>query len=178
MNLILIKSAKEKIIQKKIDRIKKLKDLCKSKKQYRDLVKEYNHDIDIIDGIVIKFCDDIDNTAKTVNGDICINSKLLNASPTRQLRYIIHELVHVFQHIKNEGLAKSKSDEYLKNPDEIEAFQYQLEYQEDNENNVEKYMKDFLNFHKVPKKEREEVVDLFTDKMSDKEVKSRILKDD
>lgn len=84
----------------------------------------------------------------------------------------------MFQHIKNEGLAKSKSDEYLKNPDEIEAFQYQLEYQEDNENNVEKYMKDFLNFHKVPKKEREEVVDLFTDKMSDKEVKSRILKDD
>ena len=38
------------------------------------------------------------------------------------MRYLIHELVHVFQHEKNEGKTQKKYKEYLDDPDEKERL--------------------------------------------------------
>jgi len=178
MSLVLIKSAKKKVIKKKINRVKKLRHLCKKNKQYLKIIDEHNYDSDIIDGISIRFCDDIENTAKTINGEICINSKLLDANPIKQLRYIIHELVHVFQHIEKEGTESKKENKYLDNPDEIEAFQAQLDYQEENEDNLEKYIKDLFDFHKIPEKDRPELLDSLVKELDDKSVKEKVLEND
>ena len=67
MNLILIKTAKKKVIKKKIETIWKLKERCVNSDQYQELVSKNNEDPDIIMGISIRFCDDIDTTADTVN---------------------------------------------------------------------------------------------------------------
>lgn len=178
MNLVLIKIAKEKKIKKKIEIINKVKELCKKQKQYIKLVKENNEDIDFIDGVAIKFCEDIDTTAKTINGDVFLNYKLFDSNIKKILRYVIHELVHVFQHIKNEGKKQKKEKgHYLQNKDEVEAFKVQLEYMDEEEGkDISKYLEDLLDFHKIKdKKRRKDIVDSLVDDLDDgQKIKKRL----
>lgn len=179
--MILIKTAKKKVIEKKISLIDRCKKRCKELKQYKELVKKYKKDADLIDGVTIRFCEDIDTTARTTNGEICLNNKLLNREEDVILRYILHEIVHVFQHIENEGkkVKKKDKDNYLFDEREVEAFTYQLDYQEEQEGNVEEYLEHLFNFHDLDKKEKDEVLDDLTVKLDNKdEVKDNILNDD
>ena len=86
-----------------------------------------------------------------------INTDLIEEGYEILLRYVIHELVHVFQHIEN----KEKKDlypdhDYLDRPDELEAFQYQIEFDESmrGEKGVVEYVEDLLDHHDVPKSEK------------------------
>lgn len=177
----MIKTAKEKVIEKKINIIKRCKDRCKKLDQYKDLIKKYKKDPDIIDGVSIRFCDDLDTTARTTNGEVCLNIKLLKREEDVVLRYILHEMVHVFQHMKNEGKKIKKKDKskYLFDEREVEAFTYQLDYQEDEEDNVPEYLEHLFDFHKLEDDEKGEVLEDLTVKLDDKkEVKDKILNDD
>ena len=158
----------------------KLKELCRDREEYRDIVKKYKKEVDIINGIVIRFCDDIETTAKTINGEICLNDKLLNYNINKIMRYVIHELVHVFQHIKNEGKAQRKEKEYLENPDEIEAFEAQLDFMEDVDDDPSGYLEDLLKFHKIKDEgDREDIISDLTKGLYDGDsIKEEILKDD
>ena len=118
-----------------------LKDSPVTKK----ILKKFKLENDIIDGMVLRFDDDLDVTAKTVNGEVTLNKSLMEKSFDTLMRYVIHEFVHVCQHIKNQkGKAKkSKTDEtYLDNPEEIEAFKWQSLHTklEEGERELDKYL--------------------------------------
>ena len=187
MGLILVKTAKQKVIEKSIKLLQMLKDDLKENKIFKDMVKDFGHDLDILDGVSIEFSDDIDTTAKTVNGKVYLNMKLINAEPSKILRYLVHEMVHVFQHMKNEGKKQDSKGDYLKMPDEVEAFTYQLKHQEKNESSakdtregddVVSYLKNLMKYHKVPKKEQEDILKDLTEDLSDpKSVINEVLDD-
>ena len=70
-------------------------------------------------------------------------------------------------------------DNYLFDEREVEAFTYQLDYQEEQEGNVEEYLEHLFDFHDLDKKEKDEVLDDLTVKLDNKdEVKDNILNDD
>lgn len=123
----------------------------------------------ILTGIPIRF-EDLDVSAKTVNSNISLNPKLMNKSFDIVMRYVIHELVHCFQHVKNFNKKKdnnSKDDEdYLDDKNEIEAFQWQIKYDEESrgEDEAEEYVDELLEYHDVPKKERDDKKELFLEK--------------
>ena len=90
---------------------------------------------------------------------------------------MIHELTHVFQHIDNEGKKQKHYEEYLDNPHEQEAFSVQLEYQEDREKNVVKYLRDLMKYHKIPKRKEEDILNKLTENVDDPKVVDEVLDD-
>jgi len=122
-----------------------------------DICREFGFDKDILYGISISFDDEIDVAAKTIDSEMLLNTSLLNEKFEIMMRYVIHELVHVFQHIEREG----KSDpydgmDYLERPDEIQAFQFQVEFQEDfsGEEVATEYVDDLIEYHELDDKEK------------------------
>lgn len=123
------------------------------------IVKEYNQDMDILDGVPIDISNEIDVSAKTVNSRILLNKKLLKEPFEIIMRYLVHELVHVFQHFELEG----KDDpyegyDYLDRPDEIEAFQFQIEFDKNKrgEEDAVEYVEDLLEYHDIPDSDKED----------------------
>lgn len=112
----------------------------------------------IFDAFPLDF-DEIDVTAKTINGTIYLNPKVLKMDFNIVMRYVIHEFVHVLQHINEEKNGDKKSDkdqEYLDRDDEIEAFQKQIKFDAKvrGPKAAEKYVDELLEFHKI--KDRKE----------------------
>lgn len=120
-------------------------------------------------GVPIRF-EKIDVSAKTVNSNISLNPKLMNKSFGIVMRYVIHELVHCFQHVKDYKKKKNNdskdNEDYLDDKDEIEAFQWQIKYDEESrgEEQVGEYVDDLLEYHDVPKTERDDKKELFLEK--------------
>lgn len=178
MYYTIVKFSKKKSIQNKIELVNRCKDRCKGLPQYKKIVKEYrdNHgldiDIDTIDGVSIRFCDEIDSSAKTVNGEISLNEDILGKeikdSNDEDLvtRYILHEMVHVFQHMKNEGKKIKKEKEYLNREEEQEAFQAQISFMKDNGEDVLSYVERVLDLHDVKDEDLKEVIDSLLDGLS------------
>lgn len=155
--------AKKKKIKKKLeDKMKliaDLKDYLKSDQTFKDLCEEYDQEGSIIDGIPVVFTSDIDVTAKTINSKVFLSTSLLGDKFEIIARYLLHELTHCFQHMEKEGKAKKKKEKvYLDRPEELEAFQYQLEFDADKRSvkQVNKYVDDLLFYHKIPKKKRKD----------------------
>ncbi len=194
MYYTIVKFSKKKSIQNKIELVNRCKDRCKTLPQYKKIVKEYknNHgldiDVDTIDGVSIRFCDEIDSSARTVNGEICLNEEIIsNDSVGKEVagssdedlitRYILHEMVHVFQHMKNEGKKIKKEKEYLNREEEQEAFQAQISFMNDNGEDVSSYVKKVIDLHDVKKDDLKEVTDSLLSGLSKKdkeEVKEKI----
>lgn len=120
--------------------------------------KKYKRDISEIDDVSISFDDKLDVSAKTVNGDIFLNAKMLEDKWQDYFHYAIHEITHYLQHTSGKCNGHGEDKSYLDNDSEIEAFQNQLKYREKTEDNktVNKYVKDLLDKHHVPKEERKE----------------------
>lgn len=121
--------------------------------------EKYKRDINEVNNVSIQFDPDLDVSAKTVNGDIFLNAKMLEDNWQDYFHYILHEITHYLQHTSGDCNGHGKSnEEYLDNPAEIEAFKNQLHYREKTEDKktVNKYLKDLFDKHNVPKKEREE----------------------
>jgi len=75
------------------------------------------------------------------------------------MRYVIHELVHAIQHVKDYGEKQNdKKKDYLNRADEIEAFQYQVKYDKKHrgKEKTEKYVDGLLDFHDLSADKKEE----------------------
>ena len=152
MSYILIKTAEQKVIEKKIESIKKLKELCKKEKTYKDLCKKYRKSIDCIDGVSISFCDELETTARTKNGEIFLSEKKLEMQRlTNNLDIFTRNGSRFSAYTKMK--IKKKTKRIYRRPNEIEAFQFQLKYQED-KGNVKEYLNDFLDYIKFQIKKR------------------------
>lgn len=164
------------VVAKRLEKIKrnkdkkkligKIKELVKKEQAYLDLCEEYNKDINFIDEVSISFDDELDVSAKTVNGDVFINGKLLNKGDLVDvIRYACHELTHVLQ--QSSGLVRETFDkeDYLDDPNEQEAFQYQIQYMKDHvsQEEIQEYLEHLLDHHGIEGKERREKIKKLTE---------------
>lgn len=148
---------KKNKLEKTTKMVAKLKDFLKADQTYRDLCEEYDHDESIIDGIPVVFTSEIDVTAKTVNAKVFINTSIIDDKFEIVARYLLHELTHCFQHMEKEGKKnKEKNKVYLNRPEEMEAFQYQIEFdaRKRSGKKVNEYVNDLLSYHNIPKEKR------------------------
>src|SRR5690606_23192817 len=104
--------------------IQKLKDNLKNDRVFKEMCDEYDFDVEDIDLIPVKF-DDIDVSARTDKGVIILNWKLLEQKD--MLGHLLHETLHHIQQAK-EPTQSADDGDYLSNPFEQEAFQFQLKF--------------------------------------------------
>tara|TARA_Y100000034_G_scaffold115355_1_gene152424 strand:+ start:962 stop:1501 length:540 start_codon:yes stop_codon:yes gene_type:complete len=133
----------------------------------KEMCKEMGFEESILYGISISFSDDLDVAAKTVNSNIILNIDLHDEDFSIIMRYVIHELTHAFQHMKRAD-SKDPYDnfEYLDRPDELEAFQYQIEFDDEygvGESDTAEYVEELMEYHDIDKEDkgnkREELLD-------------------
>ena len=137
--------------------IKKLKREVKKEDEYLDKCKEYNKNPDFVDNVSISFDDNLDVSAKTVNGEVFLNGKLFERGDWNdQMRYVIHEITHVMQQEAGKVKEKTDRDDYLDDENEIEAFQAQISYMSENESpeELQTYLEQLLDHHGIKGKER------------------------
>ncbi len=157
MIIIAKQNKNNKDLEDRISLLSRIKKEIKQDEVCKDICKEHGFDLSIIDGISIDFDDDIDVSAKTINSKIFLNSGLLEKSFETIMRYVVHELVHAFQHMKMYGEDKNKKEqEYLDDENEVEAFKRQVEFQakEEGVDKAEDYVEDLIEYHEVPEDER------------------------
>lgn len=144
------------IYEKAKSDIEQLRAALKKEPIVIKMFKTYGRNIDEIDNISIRFDKKLNVSAKTVNGDISLNAKMLDDNWKDYMHYLVHEFEHYCQHKSNECVESNEETDYLDNPAEIEAFQKQLSYRAKTEpkSEVNEYVEDLLDKHQVPKKER------------------------
>lgn len=160
MIIIYAKEIKKKIdlsIEESVILIAKIKDELKIKDVVVQICNEYGFLTDIIDGVIIRF-DEIETSAETVNGEIVLNKDLIKEEFDVLMRYPVHELVHVFQHMEREGASRDPYEgmDYLDRPDEKEAFKAQIKDEKETrgEGAAEQYVDELLDYHSIPKTNR------------------------
>ena len=143
--------------------IKKLKEKIKDEESYREICEEKGRDISAIDEIDIDFID-LDVSARTINKKVDLNEKLLEGPFRDIMRYVIHEVTHVFQQENgevNEGSADKSGTDYLDDDNEEEAFSFQVDYMKDHypDDDIIKYLEQLLDHHEIfNKKDRKEKI--------------------
>ena len=168
MKIYIVKKAKDRRIEDSILTTSKIKEELCADPIAKKILDKFNMPEEVIQGLSISFDEDLDVTAKTVNGEVTLNKTLLDKSFHTLMRYVIHELVHVCQHIRDEDKKPKKSPKgkgYLENKEEIEAFKWQTLYETETkgEDKAEEYLENLLEFHKIPKKEREDKIEELKD---------------
>ena len=156
------KLAKRRIENKKLQRqkekrIEKLKEVVKKEDEYIEKCEKYHKDLDFIDDVKICFDDELDVSAKTVNGDVFLNGNLFNIGDwADQIRYVIHEIVHVMQQEAGKVNEKVDKSHYLDDKNELEAFRAQISYMADHDSpeELQEYLEQLLDHHNVKGKER------------------------
>ncbi len=151
-----LKVAKKSKIEEKQKLFAEIRKHMKNSDIAKECLKEKKIGSWIFDAFPLDF-DDIDVTAKTVNGTIYLNPKVLKMDFKIVMRYVIHEFVHVLQHINEEKKGDKKSDknqDYLDREDEIEAFQKQIKFDAKvrGPEAAEKYVDELLEFHEIDNK--------------------------
>ena len=161
-------------IQKKL--VSLLRKKLKNSPLARRLCEKYDEGEDFIDTIPVEF-QPLDVSAKTVNGKILLNSKLLEGDFRDNMRYIIHEFVHCLQQ-ENGDVGDGSDGDYLDDPHEVEAFWYQIEGMEDmySPEEIQEYVDGLMKHHDITGKERKEKIKELTsekepEKPGDKEEK-------
>jgi hypothetical protein len=137
--------------------VEKMKTDVKDEKEYLELCEKYNKNKDFIDEIEITF-EPLDVSAKTINGKIILNEKLIDAPWKDKMRYLIHETTHVLQQEVGKVDGKTKKEDYLDDPNEQEAFKAQISYMEKKESpeEIQEYIEELLDHHNIRGKERKE----------------------
>ena len=145
-------------LESEMEILTRVKKALKIDPTARKIFQDFGKDIEMLDGIPIDLSDEIDVSAKTINSRIILNKKLLNEPFEILMRYAVHELVHSLQHLDSEESPASDDAAYLDQPDEIEAFQYQAEFDKNNrgEDQVIEYVEELLDYHDIPEHEKEE----------------------
>ena len=149
-------------------RIKKLKEGVKKEQEFLDKCKEYGISPDFVGGVEISFDDDLDVSAKTINGEIFLNGALFDADNwIDQIRYTLHELIHCMQQEAGKVNEKTNNEDYLDDPNEVEAFQAQIAYMADHESpkEIQEYLEQLLDHHNIQGKERREKIKELTEEI-------------
>jgi hypothetical protein len=143
--------------------IAQAKAYLKQNKVVQKMFKDYNVDISYLDYIPIGF-KDLDVSAQTVRGCIYLNYKLLQTGDFKQaLSYMVHEIEHVLDQITGtkptQNTDKMNSEDYITSPEELNAFNIQIEFMEDEfgKNEADKYVNHLLDYHDIKGKKRKEV---------------------
>jgi hypothetical protein len=151
--------------------IQRAKNYLKTNDVWKDMCKEYNVDVNVIDLIPMKF-GDLEVSARTSRGVITFSWKLLEGGDFfKNVHYVIHESEHFLGQCYGEHPTQGASDgNYLDNKDEQAGFQRQLEYIDDQfgEQHAEDYVDNLLDHHKVDDEEREEKKDVLMERVDDK----------
>lgn len=156
LSLEKVKKISPKVLLKIIERSKKL---LKQNQVVKDLCKDYDVSVDVLDDIPVKF-GDIDVSARTDRGVITLNYRLLSDGDfIKDLSYLTHEITHYVQQcFGGEATQGANDGDYLKNPSEQEGFQNQVKYiaEEDGKEKAEEYVDQVLDYHDETGKERKE----------------------
>lgn len=156
--MIVVLAKKDKHLQNTIELLAEIKNILKSNERIKEVCEEYNHDIDIIDGVPLDFKDNLGASAKTINSKIFLSDELIDKPIEIAARYAVHEFIHALQHMDRYNKKDPYEDkEYLDRPDEIEAFQHQIGFEAEvvGKEEAEEYVDELLDYHSVPKKERD-----------------------
>lgn len=135
--------------------IDECKKHLKNDETYIDICKEYDVDKNFIDFVPVCF-KNIDVSAQTNHGIIFINNLLKDNSLDEICGYLLHEFIHFLQQL-NEPTIIQEDENYLDNKFELESFQNQVKYINDNEgeDKADEYVEDLVDYHDIPKKQVE-----------------------
>jgi hypothetical protein len=91
-----------------------------------------------------------------VNGEIILNSKLLEGDFRDNMRYLVHEFTHCLQQEHGKVDESSKDKDYLDDPNEKEAFKAQVDFMETayDPEEIQVYLDGLMKHHDVRGKER------------------------
>jgi hypothetical protein len=156
---MIIFARQKRSLQYKTELLSKIRRLLKKDDICLQICSEFGHEPDILDGIPIEFDSKLDVSAKTINAKIYLNDSLLDEAFKVIMRYVVHELVHAFQHMNKISMKdEHKEKDYLDRPDELEAFQVQIKYDAKHrgKDKAEEYVDDLIEYHEIPKKQKEE----------------------
>lgn len=159
--MIIITAAKKNKEQlfDEIEVLSEIRSALKNDATAKKICSEKKVDPWFLEGVPIRF-DKIKPSAKTINASIILNKKLLKKPFNIIMRYVIHELTHAVQHAYKmlNGATEKEGGDYLNRDSEIEAFQYQAEFdsKKRGKKKAEKYVKDLVEFHEVKKDEKSE----------------------
>jgi hypothetical protein len=150
-------SKKNKQLFDEISTLSEIREALLEDKVAKKICKEKGVGESFLLGVPIEF-GEIEQSAKTVNSHIILNKKLMEKPFDIIMRYVIHELTHSIQHVQRFKEKEQKKDieEYLDKDTEIEAFQYQVEFDAENrgKEKAEEYVEHLLDYHDIAGKKR------------------------
>ena len=158
--IIITSSKKDKSkLFDEIELLSKIRRALLNDKVAKKICKEKGVENWFLEGVPISF-QEIKPSAKTVDSKIILNEKLARKSFNIIMRYVIHELTHAIQHADKYGKKRPKKDkgEYLDKGSEIEAFQYQVEFDSNKrgKGKAEEYVEELLEYHDLSEGEKKD----------------------
>jgi hypothetical protein len=140
-----------KVELKKEQIIKKVVELLKKSAVVAQMFERFDKPISVIDEAPISFAD-LDVSAKTKDEKIYLNNILVEEEDfLDHMHYIVHEMCHYLQQTTGEieQYPNLHEMEYLDQPTELEAFNYQVKFIREisGEEEANKYVRDLLDFH-------------------------------
>jgi hypothetical protein len=146
--------------------INEAKAYLKTSQTMIDICDEYGVSVDYVDLIPTRF-EKLDVSAKTNHGIVLLNFKLLeDGSFYGDYGYLVHEYSHFFQQCLNAKPTKGTSGEgYLDNKFEIEGFQNQIKYMDEEfgKEEAEKYVDKLVDYHDLKGNKKEDKKDELLD---------------
>jgi hypothetical protein len=145
--------------------LSKIRKALLNDKIAKKICKEKNVGEWFLEGVPITF-DEIKQSAKTFDSNIILNRSLMQKPFDIMMRYVIHELTHSIQHVQKLRSEKTDDNEgYLDKDTEIEAFRYQVEFDEENRGRgkAEEYVEDLLDYHDIKGPDRADKKDELLD---------------
>ena len=144
------------------------KEYLKRNKIVQQMFKDHEVPISYMDLIPCTF-GDLKVSAKTVKGVITLNYSLLcDGNFFKDYSYLVHEILHNLQQLFGDNPTKSSNTgDYLHNKYEIEGFQYQVEFINDQFGEIaaEEYIDNLLDYHDKNGKERDKLKSKMTKKI-------------
>jgi hypothetical protein len=134
--------------KEQLDLINNVKSKLKKDQVVKNMFKEWDVDIKVLDLVPMCFSD-IDVSARTDHGIILFSNKLMNNFED-SAHYMVHELTHYLQQCYGDKPTTSSGD-YLDNKFEQEGFQNQTEFISKHEGDdvAEEYIEKVLDHHDV-----------------------------
>jgi hypothetical protein len=131
-----------------------LRTMLKKEKAVQKVLKKHGLNDSVIDHVSIKF-EPLDVSAKTVDGTIILNEKLLDSELRDIIRYVAHELCHVGQQLTSD-VSEDLDKDYLDQDGEVEAFQTQIDVMEEmyDPEEIQVYLDGLMKHHDIHGKER------------------------